>query len=172
MKSISTKLTKTRILFILLTISVMVMIFFFSSENSSDSSNTSGNVVRMILKAFVRNFDDFPTAKQLSMIKSAQHIVRKLAHFTIYAVLGFCVSFSFGKRKFLSRQTLESLMVGFIYAVSDELHQSHVPGRSCEFKDVMIDTSGTMTGIFISFVMIAVIHYLSKRVHKPKIEER
>ena len=63
-------------------------------------------------------------------------------------------------------------MVGFIYAVSDELHQSHVPGRSCEFKDVMIDTSGTMTGIFISFVMIAVIHYLSKRVHKPKIEER
>ena len=71
MKSISTKLTKTRILFILLTISVMVMIFFFSSENSSDSSNTSGNVVRMILKAFVRNFDDFPTDRKSTRLNSS-----------------------------------------------------------------------------------------------------
>lgn len=158
MKSISIKLTKSRILFIILTFSVMVLIFFFSSENSSESSHTSANVIRFILKVFVPDFSGLAAAKQAQMVRSAQHLVRKLAHFSIYTLLGFCVSFVFGKRKFLTRQTLEALLVGFLYAVSDELHQSHVPGRSCEFRDVMIDTSGTLTGILISFAVMFVIH--------------
>ena len=36
-----------------------------------------------------------------------------------------------------------------LYALSDEVHQIYVPGRSCELRDVFIDTSGSIIGIII-----------------------
>ena len=163
MKSISIRLTKSRILFIILSLSVMVLIFHLSAENASKSTSTSGNVIKMIFSTFVPHFDEFDASKQRMMIRGAQHIVRKLAHFSIYTTLGFCISFACGKRKFISRMTLEALTLGFLYAVSDEIHQSHVPGRSCEFRDVMIDTCGTFTGILLSFAVIYIISCIKKR---------
>ena len=168
MKSISIKLTKSRVIFIILTISVMVLIFHLSAENSSESSDTSSNVIKLIFKIFVPNYSNFDAAKQRKMIKGAQFIVRKLAHFSIYGLLGFCTSLAFGKRKFFSRMTLEALLVGFVYAVSDEIHQSQVPGRSCELRDIMIDTSGTFMGILASFALMYIICCIRKRIGRSK----
>ena len=42
---------------------------------------------------------------------------------------------------------LPVLAAGFLYAVSDEIHQIFVPGRSGEPRDVLIDTSGVLIGI-------------------------
>lgn len=166
MKSISKIITKSRILFIILTISCMVLIFRLSAEDATRSSNTSGNLIRFIFRIFVPHFTEFDAAKQLDMVKNAQFIVRKLAHFSIYALLGCCISFAFGKRKFLSRMTAEALALGALYAVSDEIHQSYVPGRSCELRDMFIDTCGTFTGILISFAVIHIIFCLKKRREK------
>ena len=62
----------------------------------------------MIFRTFVPHFNEFDSAKQQIKVSKAQHIVRKLAHFSIYASLGFFISLAFGKRKFLSRMTLEA----------------------------------------------------------------
>jgi VanZ family protein len=42
------------------------------------------------------------------------------------------------------------LLIGFLYAVSDEIHQYFVPGRAMQARDVLIDTSGVLLGIWIA----------------------
>ena len=44
-----------------------------------------------------------------------------------------------------------------LYAVTDEVHQYFVPGRSCELRDVLVDTSGALTGILAAFALLSVI---------------
>ena len=41
-----------------------------------------------------------------------------------------------------------------IYAMLDEIHQAFVPGRGALITDVMLDTLGVITGIFISLLII------------------
>lgn len=133
----------------------MVLIFCFSSENSDESSETSGFFTQFIVNHFFQNYDyDYISGK-------VDHVVRKMAHFSIYASLGLCVSFSFGRRKFLSLKSLFSLGVCFLYACTDEFHQYFVPGRSCQFTDVMIDTSGALLGMIISLIILKI-----KKIHK------
>lgn len=165
MKSISAEKNKTRILFIILTIVCMTVIFLFSSEPSNESSQTSGKIVKLILRVIVPDFSIMAAAKQSILIHNAQFIVRKAAHFTIYTVLGFVLSMSFGRRKFLTGQTAIALTAGALYAVTDELHQSLIPGRSCELRDIIIDSCGVFTGIVIS---MAVMHIISCAVRHRK----
>ena len=35
------------------------------------------------------------------------------------------------------------------FLISDEVHQIYVPGRSCELRDVFIDTSGGFFGSLV-----------------------
>ena len=48
--------------------------------------------------------------------------------------------------------------LSFLYAVSDEFHQSFVPGRSASIRDVLIDTIG-----IIGFYIAAKIFVLNQR---------
>lgn len=41
-----------------------------------------------------------------------------------------------------------SVLISFLYAVSDEYHQSFVPGRGPAFRDVLIDTIGASFALF------------------------
>lgn len=50
----------------------------------------------------------------------------------------------------VSRVWLIPLLIGFLYAVSDEIHQYFVPGRAMQARDVLIDTSGVLLGIWIA----------------------
>ena len=45
-----------------------------------------------------------------------------------------------------------SLVIVFGYACSDEFHQLFVEGRSGQFKDVLIDTSGGVFGGILTFL--------------------
>lgn len=42
-----------------------------------------------------------------------------------------------------------TLTTGIIYASSDEIHQSFVPGRSPMITDIVIDTMGVILGILL-----------------------
>jgi VanZ family protein len=41
------------------------------------------------------------------------------------------------------------ILIGMLYGLSDEFHQSFVPGRACTFTDLMTDTAGVLTAAFI-----------------------
>lgn len=39
--------------------------------------------------------------------------------------------------------------IGTIYAISDEVHQLFVEGRSCELRDMLIDSAGVIAGVLL-----------------------
>ena len=159
-----------RVIFSLLSVAIMVIIFMFSCENSDESSDTSGTFTIFIAEHFVSDFDTLSSSEQEEVYGKIDHIVRKCAHFSVYTSLGFCLSTAVGRRRLFSPGSLLALGVSFLYACSDEIHQSFVPGRACMFTDVLIDTSGALTGMLISLVLITAVyavrlHFTGKSTH-------
>jgi hypothetical protein len=67
-------------------------------------------------------------------------VLRKLAHTTEYAVLGFLLVRALGSE-------LPAFAAGVAYAVSDEVHQHFVRGRHGAAYDVAIDAFGVLLGV-------------------------
>ena len=67
-------------------------------------------------------------------------VLRKLAHLSEYAVLGALL------QRALSRSPL-AILIGALYATSDEIHQHFVRGRHAAWYDVVIDTVGVTIGV-------------------------
>ena len=44
-------------------------------------------------------------------------------------------------------------IIGTAYAVTDEIHQHFVPGRSCELRDICIDSAGVLCGVLITLLL-------------------
>ena len=81
------------------------------------------------------------------------HIVRKLAHFTIYAMLGFNTFYMY-KNYGVKHSALYALVTCILYACSDEWHQSFVSGRSPQITDICIDTCGALSLILLNMGLI------------------
>lgn len=158
----------SRIIFSILAILCMIMIFCFSLENSDESSETSMKLTDTAVHIVVDDFEDLPEKKQLTILDKATFIIRKSAHFSLFAMLGFLVSMSVGRRKFFSIASAGAVIFCFLYAVSDEFHQSFVPGRSCEFRDMMIDTSGAVTGMLISMAIMFIFRKITQKRKNKK----
>ena len=98
-------------------------------------------------------------------------LVRKAAHFTMYAVIGgtaMLVIYSFSKQIFLSA-TL-SFTLAFLYAVFDERSQMAVDGRSGNFTDVLIDSSGALLAIFILSVLFLLVRGIKSLFRRDNVE--
>ncbi len=119
---------------IILSILIMIIIFKFSSEEINESLKHSG-----IVSNFIKTV--FSTELFLS--------VRKLAHFTIYFSLATFLQFNFSDNCRKYRNKIIVILIVFIYACTDEFHQSFVAGRGSHFTDVLIDTAGGVTSIFM-----------------------
>lgn len=129
----------------------MILIFCLSAATASESSATSGGVIAFIARIFIPDFSGMATAEQESIIESLQFIVRKTAHFTLYAILGGLAFLGVVTYKSitLKNRFFISAVICLLYAISDEIHQIFVPGRSGEVRDVCIDFAGSMLAIFI-----------------------
>ena len=149
-----------RAVFLILTLCWMALIFWFSAQEAEVSSDLSGGFIARLLSLFVEGFDTMDEASRLAMIDSLQTLVRKCAHMGVYAVLGvfvalFMSTFSIEVKK----QVVIALAICIIYAASDEIHQSFVPGRSCELRDVCIDSLGSLIGM----TLCRLIFYVNSR---------
>ena len=74
-------------------------------------------------------------------------LLRKLAHFSEYAILFSLVYWLFRKGFTLSKAIALPLVLlcVVLFAMSDEVHQAFVPGRSPQVRDVLIDSLGATT---------------------------
>ena len=120
---------------LLLVILWMIFIFVMSSFDASSSSNQSNFIVDIITS--IINIKD---TGLLSLI------IRKLAHFTEYFILGILVINLINK---YDKKIIIAILLCIIYATSDEIHQIFVPGRSCQITDIMIDSLGSILGIYL-----------------------
>ena len=128
-----------KIISVILTVLWMAIIFLLSSYDSSESNNQSGFIVNFITEIFnVQNID------------LLSFVIRKLAHLTEYAILGLLFTnmlVNYNKKIYLS------IIICFLYSVSDELHQFFVPGRSLQFRDIIIDFVGILFGILMYYII-------------------
>ena len=120
-------------------------VIFFASTGVGTSDNTS-----RIIGPFLRWLNPDVSDDTIWLV---QLIVRKCAHLTEYAILAVLVWFARRKvagsfRTWSWREVFTFILpFVFLYAVSDELHQTFVPGRQGSPIDVMIDTVGGFLGM-------------------------
>jgi len=107
-----------------------------SSFAAADSDRQSGLIINALTFAF-------PELKDVAFLVN---IVRKTAHFLEYAIFGFFTARSF---KLSNKKPFFAIPFCGIYAATDEYHQTFTPGRSGEFGDVLLDTTGATFGAFI-----------------------
>lgn len=145
---------------------IMVMIFYFSSRVGDESSVQSGFIVDLIRRICNKLFD---VSFAESAINLLTKIVRKSAHFTEYALLGWFTVYAIRglvKRKWPACIFAEAIV--FLYAVSDEFHQYFVPGRSSSPVDVGIDSLGALLGIWLYMLAAVIIDRIRKKKRQKK----
>ena len=137
---------------LILTVGWMLLIFGFSSQTGAESGSLSALLSEPITKLLIRFADDSSTEAESALFSRVDIGVRKIAHFTEYAILGGLLVLLFRIRRVLLIWL--PWLIGTLYAVTDEWHQSFSPGRSCDPKDVLIDACGVLIGVLISFTLL------------------
>ncbi|MDD2648098.1 MAG: VanZ family protein [Eubacteriales bacterium] len=138
-----------------LSVGLTAVIFFFSNQDGNSSSELSGKILDFLLGLF----NIKPDAAWHSQL---HHLLRKLAHLSVFGVLGalYYASYQFALPKMA---WLPAIGTAFLYACVDEYHQSFVAGRGAALRDVIIDTTGA--AIFI--VTVLLIRYAFTASDRP-----
>ena len=156
--------TLLKTVFIAATACVLCFIFIMSSKPADESGALSLSIDYNLCRLFRPDFDSLPEEEQFKIAAKLDHIVRKTAHFLEFSVLGALLFADFAlfgiKRGFC---ILFAFFSGAAAAVSDEIHQAFVPGRSCEAADMFIDSGGVLSGCLIAFLIFLLIISVKKK---------
>ena len=159
----------------------MIMIFLFSAAPAEESSAESGIIVRMVLHILENVRGKAFTGEEFTYWAEVIHTpIRKLAHMTEYALLAwafFVPTVMWGRKqllpvsvgadgmpgnvrmngKLLKKWYFGSLLAAVCYAVTDEIHQLFVEGRSGSAVDVLIDGAGAALGMLFFLLLWKIV---------------
>lgn len=152
-----------RYILIICIIVLCCKIFALSSQDGGVSAGTSRQFTEILLKTLGLECND-------RTIEIINPVIRKVAHFSVYMLLGFLTMCTCETFKWQRVYKFDfSTMFAFVFACSDELHQRLVPGRSGEFADVCLDTVGAMLGVLIVLAIALIcVQIKKKKASKPK----
>ena len=132
------------IILLIFVLVMVIVIFAFSAQTKEESENISQNLTKIFLKLFGLNDVN---------VNRAEHILRKCAHVAEYALLSAALCTGALYLPKLKNSVCLCVFAAFgfsvLYAVTDEIHQSFVPGRGPSVRDVLFDALGAAIGIFI-----------------------
>ena len=134
----------------LLPISITLFAFFNSALPGSESSKLSSS------------FLEFLQSLNISLpIEQYHFLIRKLAHFSEYAALGFTMFLAdyYQSHQFYTVKKLSFFLI--IIPIIDETIQLFSPGRSAQFSDVLIDYLGISFGVLLFYFVYCLL--LKKR---------
>ena len=157
------KLNIIRTILIIALIGTFSTIFGFSNQDSKTSGGISQKVAEFVIK-FIPSIQQAERNQREEVIDRTESVIRKIAHFSIYTLVGFLLMSLMGTYKIKEiNQIGTSLIIGVIYASTDEIHQAFIPGRGSQITDVILDSLGVLTGIFISMLLIETIRRITKK---------
>ena len=137
-----------KIVLSIITVLWMILIFSFSNQQAANSTERSQSLVRNTIIKIYRVFDSNASDEKVNEIVDKLDVpVRKIAHFTEFFILGILIFFTL--REYGCKNIYIMILICFIYACSDEIHQLFVLGRDGNLIDVTIDTLGSTLSIFI-----------------------
>lgn len=171
-----TKKHALSLVFLLFSFLIMGWIFSFSAEVSDKSSETSKGVSYFIASVIVGDFSDLSEAQKEAQVAELVPIVRKVAHFAIYAALGFFLMLSASSYYLENKQKIKrdvasavALGVSLFYAATDEFHQLFVEGRSGSVRDVCIDFCGALVGVLFAVFVLALFLKIRQKIREKKV---
>ena len=153
-------LTKQLIIRIGFTLLIMGIIFYSSSQPYSKQNiqpliserlEIPEPIVSLLSKVEFTYAGNIVSVETKGVPGIIEFFIRKGAHFSVYFALAIAVAsviHMWMKKKPLKLAVLTTLFV-FLYACSDEWHQSFTGERTPLVQDVMIDTVGGICGVAI-----------------------
>lgn len=138
----------------------MIMIYIFSSRPAEISGQNSLALADYIYSAYENiSRQEVVATERVDVLKTLDHIIRKGAHITEYAILLIAIAWPLWisrPRLRGARLALMAIGITVLYAATDEFHQIFVPGRSGEIRDVLIDSIGACIGYLVFYIIIAI----------------
>lgn len=133
----------------------MIIIFLLSNQKAQDSKQLSNSfITKTIINIYEMKHGKITEEKKVEIKENYSFIVRKTAHFTIYLVLGLLVSLVLiGKNLNIKQIIIYGVLICMAYAITDEIHQIFVSGRSGEIRDIIVDTCGSTVGILLNIII-------------------
>ena len=158
--------TIKHVIYLILIVIWMVGVYKFSAENGQKSSGTSTGITIKIVN-IITGYKQITEEEKLELVQIIHPIIRKIAHYILYMAGGILIINYLDILKFdQKKKIIYSIIIGMLYAISDEIHQYFVPNREMQIKDVFIDTLGIITGVFL-YITLKII--LIKIFKKDKI---
>lgn len=158
---------KKRVILLVLIALNLGIIFFFSHQTSEVSGKLSSGITSQI-KVHTPHYAEKTQAQQKVVHTQVQYAIRGLAH--------GCLFFSLGVLTLLFWKTCSckwylvitgNVLFGFLVALSDEIHQLFVPGRSFGWDDILYDSIGFLTGM-----IIVLLFALGNQIYKKRTESK
>lgn len=135
-------------------VGLMVIFIFSNSAASASTSNGMSLTVSEWVRPVLNTVGLHPETDFLNFV------IRKLAHFSEYALLGVLIGLAYRLQPWSWMKGKVALLPFFIIPVLDENLQRFSSGRSCELRDMLIDSAGMAVGMML---VIAVLMMLSNR---------
>ncbi len=135
-----------------LVLGLMVLIFGFSAQPGETSAGVSSCIAKPVTDAIAARWAPQSSAEYEQLYSQVDFAVRKIAHFSEYAALGFCLCLlvrCYGLRKWWLPYAL-----GTLYAATDELHQHFIDARSAQVSDVLLDSAGVLCGVLVAMLCL------------------
>ena len=143
------KMMIARVVLTVLTVAAVAAIFYNSSQSAIESTERSSPLTDWINGILA----GFPIPFSVT-----ENCIRKLAHFTEYAILGAMLSVTYYVYQLKIRTALiTTLITGAAVAVIDEIIQLFPAGRSCQVSDMLLDFCGVAFAAVIVMVIIRAI---------------
>lgn len=114
--------------------------FYFSSQPASISKLQSGHILSLL--------------HDLGFESLTMHMVRKLAHITLFAGLAGALALVLSYNVKGLKLWASSFIIATALGGLNEVHQMFVPGRGPQVIDVMINGSGALIGAGLTTLVI------------------
>ncbi len=153
-------MTKKIISYILVVLWALI-IFNFSAMDTNESNSKSIGIISKVIEISVKITNkvgitniDLSNNEKLELANKLNYPLRKVMHASVYFILAFLLLIAFKhKELIINKNIILSLIICFIFACTDEYHQTFVNGRTGLFSDVLIDFSGSIIGTFIFYII-------------------
>ena len=146
------------IMFIFVVLSGLT-IYNFSAMDSKESNSGSEGTISNTIKSILNITNEYQITNSHPDQEKLEHAtqllnkpMRKVMHFSVYFVLAIVlmifINYLFDNKKYLISLIITLILcIGF--AFTDEYHQTLVEGRTGQYQDVVIDSSGSVFGCLV-----------------------
>ena len=142
---------------------IVLLYIYFIFSNSMQVAEASNELSRKVTWWIINQLQTIGLYCDFSVF---HHFVRKLAHFSEFAGLGFLVTISLAVCPLFNSAFLNFILFLIAIPLADETIQRFIAGRSSQMNDMIIDGSGFLLGGLLGYLFVLVI----KDLFKPKHE--